>query len=195
MSYGFNNYSSLGLTLGLAALGLAAYSLRHQEARAFAWIRNRLGTTRTIDSVGRGTLETIPASSERLTPLLDPTHAEALVKLFSRCTFPNKPTFHGTLMEQALEIGNWMRQNQTAIETVKALDLSDLNLTTVPQEIRLFHNLKILNLHKNQLSIPPDVSANPQLTELSLYSNQLSIPPDVRCKSPANRTQPQRETN
>ena len=58
MSYGFNNYSSLGLTLGLAALGLAAYSLRHQEARAFAWIRNRLGTTRTIDSVGRGTLET-----------------------------------------------------------------------------------------------------------------------------------------
>ena len=75
MSYGFNNYSSLGLTLGLAALGLAAYSLRHQEARAFAWIRNRLGTTRTIDSVGRGTLDTIPASTERLTLLLDPTHA------------------------------------------------------------------------------------------------------------------------
>ena len=89
-------------------------------------------------------------------------------------------------MEQAREIGNWMTQNQAAIETVTELNLSSLNLRTVPPEIRLFRNLERLNLAGNQLTTPLDVSANRQLTNLDLSRNQLTTTPDVRANPPTD---------
>jgi Leucine-rich repeat (LRR) protein len=61
------------------------------------------------------------------------------------------------------------------------LDLSVLNLTTVPHEIGQLSNLQRLDLGSNQLTmLPPEIGQLSNLQQLSLSSNQLaSLPPEI----------------
>jgi len=63
-----------------------------------------------------------------------------------------------------------------------ALNLSHLDLTSLPPELFSLANLQILGLYNNQLtSLPPSVKNWTALQGLSLDSNQLtSLPPSVQ---------------
>lgn len=65
---------------------------------------------------------------------------------------------------------SWLMRNKNLIESIEELDLSDLNLTSVPTVIRFFKNLKRLDLSGNPLTevaqnLPtPNVQINYQRT-------------------------------
>ena len=66
-------------------------------------------------------------------------------------------------------------------ETATELDLSSLDLKSLPAEIGKLASLKILHLQNNQLtSIPPEIGKLTNLTTLNLCNNQLSsLPPET----------------
>lgn len=61
------------------------------------------------------------------------------------------------------------------------LMLMELTLTTIPQEIFSFSNLKVLNLSRNCLrTLPTEIRHLKQLEELAISSNQLeALPPEI----------------
>lgn len=90
-------------------------------------------------------------------------------------------------------VGTVHAQTQTpediALERIQAalaegtteLDLSDMDLTTLPPEIGQLTNLTWLDLSENQLpALPPEIGQLTNLTHLNLSGNPLTDPlPDV----------------
>lgn len=73
------------------------------------------------------------------------------------------------------------RIRQAAASRAKLLDLSNLGLTSLPDELWTLTHLKELSLSNNQLmNLPPKIGNLVSLTKLGLRGNQLmSLPPEI----------------
>jgi Leucine-rich repeat (LRR) protein len=82
-------------------------------------------------------------------------------------------------LKSCKEISEWMEQNQ-AIFTFASLDLSNLNLTAIPSQIKYLTQLTTLKVDNNQINrIPPEIGALVNLTEFICYDNELQdFPPE-----------------
>ena len=101
----------------------------------------------------------------------------------------NPPQPLGSVAEKARIYRDWMSANETALNLITELDLSGSDLVGVPQEIKLFKNLIVLNLEDTQLRVLPylglehleylhldntPIRALPKLNLPNLYSITLS---------------------
>lgn len=85
------------------------------------------------------------------------------------------------LFAQVNEIHTWMNKYTDIFDGIHLLNLSKLNLTTVPEELFNFKGLTIINLGDNNLTnIPPEIKNFPKLLLLNLENNQLTtLPPEI----------------
>jgi len=71
-------------------------------------------------------------------------------------------------------------KNMLLLDTIKTLDLSNLNLEILPKEIGLFSTLEELNLSGNQLrELPESLRQLKSLKNLNLYGNPLGFLPEA----------------
>ncbi len=79
----------------------------------------------------------------------------------------------------AQEIRLWMNENKNHLQEIIRLDLSGMDLTTIPQEITLLTGLQVLFLCDNQITVLPKgiFAGLIQLQQLFLKSNQITVLP------------------
>lgn len=79
----------------------------------------------------------------------------------------------------AAEVVKWIESNREALASVDRLDLSQQNLSVIPQEIGKLRNLTILYLGKNRLdSLPEEIEWPTHLNGVDLEENLLSDLPN-----------------
>ena len=105
-----------------------------------------------------------------------------LIQFFSRlmAQIPRNagPILTGSSAEKAATIRSWMNNNPLLLCQVTSLDLSNLNLTTLPKEIGRLTSLQALSLTNNQLStLPKEIYQLGNLQGLFLSDNMLSALP------------------
>ncbi len=106
--------------------------------------------------------------------------AAELIKLYNALPILAKPIFQGSIIDQAEQMRNWMKESQE-VQNCEILDLSNLGFVQWPPEICLFRNLRNLDLSYNQLQILPIEIRNLEaLEELNLSHNQLrTLPAEI----------------
>ncbi len=84
-----------------------------------------------------------------------------------------------TLNAPAQVIRHWMNKNKNHLQDIDKLDLSDLNLTTIPREITLLTGLQELFLHCNKITVLPQgiFAGLKKLQLLHLDYNQITVLP------------------
>ena len=118
-------------------------------------------------------IERLILQAERLKVKQDQQDEYALLKLASELK-KQIPAIPDTNVEATRA---WLNDpaNQTAIQAVSLIDLSDKQLKVIPPEITALVNLQSLNLGSNQISeIPAAMAALENLQRLYLCDNQIS---------------------
>lgn len=127
-----------------------------------------------------------PLSFNRLKTIANWTSDQNLIAFFK---YINRYNTHNTfcsniqsstfsVTDKARYIRSWMSVHSQRFKFIEDLDLSNLNLTELPDEIALLSNLKTLSLNNNKLSTLPDsIGQLLQLEELQVSNNQLQTLP------------------
>ena len=96
------------------------------------------------------------------------------IQLYNAMVLDGKQNFdHLPLRDQANAIRQWMNQHSDRLNSVHRLDLFNKNLTVIPREICLFHNLNILMLSDNRIESVQGLQNLPALQTLELSDNQI----------------------
>lgn len=83
---------------------------------------------------------------------------------------------------KAAEFSGWCAANQHELAQLMTLDLSNLQLTSIPKEIGLLRDLVQLNLSNNRLaSLPNEFSSLTEMHQLDLTNNQFAALPSMIC--------------
>lgn len=103
-----------------------------------------------------------------------------LIKLFSRIDVDDKPILdkNSSQSNQAEQIRTWMKMSNK-LEGVTSLNLEELELTSIPPEISLFANLRILRLDHNKIKNEnlKGINFPASLKCFFLYDNQFATTP------------------
>jgi hypothetical protein len=96
-----------------------------------------------------------------------------LVNLYNALNEPSKPSFQGSILEQAEKIGEWMKTS-AFVQACFALVLKGKQLLRLPPEIGLFRKLETLWLRDNFLEeLPPEIRNLTLLKSLDVAQNQI----------------------
>lgn len=91
---------------------------------------------------------------------------------------PGLLTDRQEIIEEAKGLKGWITANQSALAWIKDLDLSEENLTSIPEELCELSQLEFLNLANNKItSIPSKIGNLTQLYYLNLCENQITSLP------------------
>ena len=119
----------------------------------------------------------IPSLSKMYQAYLQRKEDTNLVSVFNRLSqrIHNLPILNGDVTQNAKTVREWMAANPASLDQITELDFSDLTLTTLPPEICLFHNLQILRLRGNPITLlPEDFNDLQNLVELDLSNTKIS---------------------
>ena len=91
----------------------------------------------------------------------------------------------------AAQIRTWLQTNQTALQRIQILSLSGLDLTGVPDEIRLFTRVEVLTLHDNPrlTSLPETLFKNMVNLRQLEHDSRLKVPDEIRMRPKPNNVQ------
>jgi hypothetical protein len=86
----------------------------------------------------------------------------------------------------AAQIRAWMQTNKTALQHINTLSLSNLDLSCVPNEIRLFTAVEVIYLQNNLslTSVPQDLFRNMVKLQVLQHDYSLKAPDEVLKRRP-----------
>ena len=90
----------------------------------------------------------------------------------------HRPRLTCNLRKNASSIRTWLADNAVHLNGITILDLSSLNLTSLPPEILLLNNLHSLVLSGNPIAALPDGFNPPNLQQLDLRNTLIAALPD-----------------
>lgn len=97
----------------------------------------------------------------------------AFDKISAQIPEVRRPELNKNSSHNALIVRTWMRENANLLARITELDLYGLNLTTLPSEISLLNNLRILILRNTQIAALPAGFNPPELRILELENTPM----------------------